>query len=68
LSSIRRIFLGGVVTVAVTLLGENDSRRVICNVTSLVTDESRVIDLNFQGTLADSSISVFCELIWGGRR
>lgn len=56
------------VAVAVTLLGENDTGRVICDVTSLVTDESHVIDLNSPGTLADSSIAILCEPILGGRR
>jgi hypothetical protein len=59
--------LGGVVTVAVTLLGENDSRRVICDVTSLVTDESRVIDLIFralwQTLLSLCFASLFGEVV-----
>jgi len=60
-----QMLVGGRVTFDVTLLEGNDSKRVVRDVTSLVTDKSRVIILNLPKIFADSVLTQYGANVLG---
>ena len=65
LSAMSQMLVDGRVTFDIALFEGSGSRRVVRDVTSLVTGKSRVIILNFPKALAESVLSQYIASVLG---